>query len=262
MPSPTEDTFPRPVWQMIVHPKMIGLRKPVPLDKIPGLGVFRWHDREDGTYEPRVEVHDAWLRVADVEELPLGGLTCEVTRKLVAGGFIFACSPAPSLTLVNMADLLRHREETSEDPQWWTPEKLRRYKEGADSGEWVMRRRLTLPAEPGKVRAIGIYEATASGQGASLQLNAEFRIRESWMRISEVERLPLGISAEVMFRLVRSSFVLGTVAAPASTFIDVWDLLRHYEATSGPNASQFWTSDRRQRYAEVGGMREGEECYV
>lgn len=258
MPSPTEDTFPRPVWQLTVHPKMIGLRLPVPMDKIPGLGIFRWHDRDDGTFEPRVELHDAWIRLGEVESLPLGGLTVEVTRKLIDGGFIFACAPAPSLTLVNISDLLRHREETSEDPQWWTPEKLRRYKEGDEPREWPLERRVTLPAEKGKVRAIGIYEIIATRAAGQIQLSAECRVKESWMRISEVERMPLGISAEVMFRLIRSSFVLGTVAAPASTFIDVWDLLRHYEQTSGPNAAEFWTSERRKRYAEAGSMRSDE----
>lgn len=260
MPSPTEDTFPRPVWPLVVHPKMIGLRKPVPMEQIPGLGIFRWHDCDDGTFEPRVELHDAWLRMGDVESLPIGGLTTEVTRKLISGGFIYACAPAPSLTLVNISDLLRHREETSEDPHWWTPERLRRYKEGDEPREWPMARRATLPPDKTKVRAIGIFEITATRRGQEVDLFAEYRIRESWMRISEVERLPLGISAEVMFRLIRSSFVLGTVAAPASTFIDVWDLLRHYEQTSGPNAAEYWTPERRLRYAEAGSMRSAEEC--
>lgn len=259
MPSPTEETFPRPVWKLTVHPKMIGLRKPAQIEQIPGLGIFRWHDREDGTYEPRVELHDAWLRIGDVESLPIGGLTTEVTRKLVNGGFVFACSPAPSLTLVNISDLLRHREEVSEDPHWWTPDRVRRYKEGDEPREWQLERRTTLPPDRSKVHAIGIFDITATRRGEVLDLSAEYRIKESWMRISEVERLPLGISAEVMFRLIRSAFVLGTVAAPASTFIDVWDLLRHYEATNGPNAAEFWSPERRQRYTETGSMRDSED---
>ncbi|MBE7497092.1 MAG: hypothetical protein HS117_19295 [Verrucomicrobiaceae bacterium] len=251
MPSPTELSHPRPVWKMEAHPKLIGMRQPAPLSQIPALGIFRWHDNGDGTFTPIAEIHDAWsrigawLRPAQVEELPLGGLSIEVARKLIDAGFIHGCAPAPSLTLVNVTSLLLHLEEHGCDPNQWTRELRLRYATGLQPAPWTRERRAFVPAERGKVRALGVLTWQVGRHG----YQPEMMVQDAFMRVSEVERLPLGISAEVLFRLVRGQFVRGTAAAPASTFVDVWDLLDHYEQTSGPNATAFWDEERRARYA-------------
>ena len=247
MPSPTELSHPRPVWKMEVDYRLIGLRHPAPVSQIPALGIYRLADNGDGTLTPVAELHDAWMRIGDVERLPLGGLSIEVTRKLIDAAFIFGCAPAPSLTLVNTASLLLHLDNHGEDPNQWTREMRLRYATGMQPEEWSRERRRCLPVERGKVRGLGVltWQRTKDGY------RPEMMLQDAFMRISEVERLPLGISAEVLFRLVRGQFVRGTAAAPASTLVDVWDLLDHYEQTSGPNATAYWTPERRQRYADT-----------
>lgn len=129
MPSPTEDTFPRPVWGMNVAPHLIGKRIPADVRKIPALGIFNWQRHGDGTYSPHVLVSESWLRVSEAEKLPLG-LSSEVMMKLIKGGFVQGSAPAPHSTIINVVDLLRHIEECSEDANFWTEERLDRYKNG------------------------------------------------------------------------------------------------------------------------------------
>lgn len=247
MPSPTETTFPRPVWAMTAHWRQLGLRQPAPADSIPALGFFRWAANGDGTYTPIEETHDAWIRLGEAESL-INGLSTEVLKKLIDAGFVHACAPAPSLSLVNVASLLLHVEDHGCDPNQWTSELRLRYATGLQPEEWAPERRAFRPAEQGKLRAMGIFTWTALRTGG---YRPEFAIQDALMRVSEVERLPLGISAEVLFRLVRAQLVRGTAMAPASTMVDVWDLLQHYEQTSGPNMTAFWTPERRALYAET-----------
>ena len=129
MPSPTESTFPRPVWGMNIAPGRIGKTLPADLRKVPALGVFDWQRNADGSYTPCVRVKEAWLRVSEAEKLPLG-LSAEVLFKLVKGGFVMGSAPAPHSTIINVSDLLRHIEECAEDPDFWTSERLDRYKNG------------------------------------------------------------------------------------------------------------------------------------
>lgn len=129
MPSPTEDTFPRPVFTLEVAPGVIGKVLPADVKKIPGIGIFDWLDNRDGTFTPVVRVKEAWLRVSEAEKLPLG-LSAEVMFKLLKGGFVQGSAPAPHSTIVNISDLLRHIEECAEDPAFWTNERKQRYAEG------------------------------------------------------------------------------------------------------------------------------------
>jgi hypothetical protein len=170
-------------------------------------------------------------------------------RKLIAGGFVVACQPAPTLTLVNVTDLLRHCEE-AEEPDFWTPARKRDYAEGVE--EWRTHKveaRKVLPVDAGKVPAIGVMELRQASGGL---LRPVWRTDLSWMRVSEVadgpRRLPLGISADVLYRLILGQFVLGSKVGPASSMVDVWDLLRHYEETSGPAVQTFWDAERLERY--------------
>lgn len=129
MPSPTETTFPRPVFPLRVAPGVIGRTLPADVRKIPALGIFDWWDNRDGTFTPVVRVKDAWLRVSEAEKLPLG-VSAEVMFKLVKGGFVVGSAPAPHSTIINITDLLRHIEECAEDPDYWTSERRKRYAEG------------------------------------------------------------------------------------------------------------------------------------
>ena len=129
MPSPTETTFPRPVFHMQVAPGVVGRVLPADIRKIPALGIFDWVDNRDGSFTPSIRVKEAWLRVSEAEKLPIG-LSAEVMMKLVKGGFVIGSSPAPHSTIISMTDLLRHIEECAEDPGFWTAERKQRYAEG------------------------------------------------------------------------------------------------------------------------------------
>jgi hypothetical protein len=129
MPSPTEETFPRPVFALHVAPGTIGKTLPADVRKLPALGIFDWIANRDGTYTPSVRVKEAWLRVSEAEKLPLG-VSAEVLFKLIKGGFVMGSAPAPHSTIVNIPDLLRHIEECAEDPAFWTSERKKRYAEG------------------------------------------------------------------------------------------------------------------------------------
>lgn len=130
MPSPTETTFPRPVFKMMVAPGVVGKVLPADVRKIPALGIFDWMRNGDGTYSPGIRVKEAWLRVSEAEKLPLG-VSAEVMFKLIKGGFVMGSAPAPHSTIINVLDLLRHLEECSEDPGgYWTAERKKRYAEG------------------------------------------------------------------------------------------------------------------------------------
>jgi len=129
MPSPTESTFPRPVFQLRVAPDVIGKVRPADIRKIPAIGIFEWRDNRDGSFSPQIRVKEAWLRVSEAEKLPLG-VSAEVMFKLIKGGFVIGSAPAPHSTIINISDLLRHIEDCAEDPNFWNSERRKRYAEG------------------------------------------------------------------------------------------------------------------------------------
>lgn len=138
MPSLSSDTYPRPVRRIEVAPGVHVL--PVDLKRIPALGIMEWNQLKvqmpDGTtknvYEPVERVHEAWLRISEAEKLPLG-LSAEVIRKLIAGGFVEGGRAAPNNATVNILDLLRHVEETREDWDFWKRDGRRqRFENGVD----------------------------------------------------------------------------------------------------------------------------------
>ncbi len=129
MPSPTEETFPRPVFELQVAPGVVGKVLPADMKKIPAIGIFEWVNNRDGSFTPVIRVKEAWLRVSEAEKLPLG-VSAEVMFKLIKGGFVIGSAPAPHSTIVNITDLLRHIEECAEDPSYWNSDRRERYANG------------------------------------------------------------------------------------------------------------------------------------
>ncbi len=127
MPKFSETTFPRGVRAVEISPNTRIL--PVDLKRIPAMGVFDWRHNGDGTYTPVERVKDSWLRVSEVEQLPLG-LSAEVITKLFRGGFIEGAQAAPNNIMINVCSLLEHIEECSADPDFWTRERRQRFKDG------------------------------------------------------------------------------------------------------------------------------------
>jgi hypothetical protein len=135
MPSPTEQTFPRPAKRVEVAPDVQVL--PIDMRRIPAMTVADWVKKkvtfEDGSkgeaYIPVARVHDAWMRVSEVEGLPLG-LCSEVLMKLIRGGFVEGGPLGPNSNTVNVASLLEHIENVRADPEFWTRERRQAYREG------------------------------------------------------------------------------------------------------------------------------------
>lgn len=128
MPRLSESKFPRPVEGVQVAPTV----SIVPLEKrkIPALGLHDWIDNRDGTYTPILRIKEAWMRVSEVERLPLG-ISAEVIVKLWQGGFIEGAQPGPNNTVINVRSLLEHYEETAANPEYWKDsERLQRYRDG------------------------------------------------------------------------------------------------------------------------------------
>lgn len=110
-----------------------------------------------------------------------------------------------------------------------------------------------LPVDLGKIPAIAVCEAVRKrvtfedGRTGYAYIYIE-RIHDAWLRISEAEKLNLGLSEEVIVKLIKAGFVEGGRAAPNSKTVNVVSLLEHIEETR--EDPDFWTPERKQRYRE------------
>lgn len=134
MPSVSEETWKRPVKPVRVTPETKVL--PAPPARIPALAVFEWVAKPDGSYVPRQRIEEAYMRLSEVEKLPLG-LTKEVIVKLYRAGFIDGHCAAPNSTMINVISLLEHVEKTRDDPYFWTEKRIAQYR-GAN--DWIVNR--------------------------------------------------------------------------------------------------------------------------
>lgn len=141
MPRFSDKVFPRPVRKIEVAPGVEIL--PVDLRRIPAIGVFFWkpvtatlkNGKTIKAYVPMEQVHEAWLRISEVERLPFG-LSKETLRKLVKGGFVEGGRAAPNAATVNVISLLEHIEATRADFDFWNRENRRqRFDLGVDLSE-------------------------------------------------------------------------------------------------------------------------------
>jgi hypothetical protein len=111
-----------------------------------------------------------------------------------------------------------------------------------------------LPVDLRKVPQLGVFDWTRkkvvfpdSGKEGFAYVPV-VRVHDAWMRISEAEKLPLGLSEEVIVKLIRGGFVEGGRGAPNSKTVNVISLLDHIEETrANPD---FWGAEERRRYKE------------
>lgn len=102
-----------------------------------------------------------------------------------------------------------------------------------------------IPADIRRVPALGIFDWRANGDGTYTPM---IRVKDAWLRVSEAEKLPLGMSAEVITKLYRGGFIVGAQPAPNNIIINVTSLLEHIEECS--EDPDFWTRERRQRFKD------------
>jgi hypothetical protein len=89
------------------------------------VGVFTWQRLGDGTYAPLVRVYDTLVRLSDVKKHGIL-IPWDTLRRLTTGGFVKYTQPAPGSIFICMDSLIEHLT-AAEDPEFWTPERLRRY---------------------------------------------------------------------------------------------------------------------------------------
>lgn len=97
-----------------------------PAAVIPRIGVFDWQPAGDGTYRPIVRLHECLVKAS--EFAPLVGLNYLTLHRLLRAGFVEGSQPSPQVILVNATSYFLHQEATK-DPDFWTPERRRKYSE-------------------------------------------------------------------------------------------------------------------------------------
>lgn len=102
-----------------------------------------------------------------------------------------------------------------------------------------------IPADLRTIPALGVFEWRRNTDGTYTPL---VRVRDAWLRVSEAEKLPLGLSAEVISKLVRGGFVVGSQAAPNNFMVNVASLLEHIEECA--EDPDYWTTERRNRFRD------------
>lgn len=102
-----------------------------------------------------------------------------------------------------------------------------------------------IPADIRRIPALGIFEWKANGDGTYSPM---VRVKDAWLRVSEAEKLPLGLSAEVIIKLLRGGFIVGSQPAPNNIIINVNSLLEHIEECS--EDPEYWTNERRTRFRD------------
>jgi hypothetical protein len=111
-----------------------------------------------------------------------------------------------------------------------------------------------LPVDLRKIPAVLVAEAVekrvtfADGTKGIAYVYVN-RVHDAWMRVTEAaEKLPLGLSEEVILTLIRAGFVEGSRAAPHSCMVNVVSLLEHIDTTA--DDPDFWTRERLQTYKD------------
>jgi len=98
----------------------------IPADIVPKVGIVRWTPVGDGTYRPRLQVLDTWVRTS---ELPQFGIHIprDTIGRLGAAGFIEISQLSPRCPSVTMESVLAHIE-SCKDPEFWTEARVAKYR--------------------------------------------------------------------------------------------------------------------------------------
>lgn len=99
----------------------------LPATHVPRAGIVRWTPSGDGTYRPRLQILEIWVRVTNAHEY---GVTVprDTLVRLGNAGFIELVQPSPNHVAVNLDSLLAHIERCK-DPEFWNAERRQRYRE-------------------------------------------------------------------------------------------------------------------------------------
>lgn len=98
----------------------------LPPATVPKAGIVRWVPAGDGTYRPRLQVMETWVRVGNCEQFGIH-IKRDTLIRLGAAGFIEISQPSPFTPSITVESLLAHIE-AAKDPEFWTEERLATYR--------------------------------------------------------------------------------------------------------------------------------------
>jgi hypothetical protein len=84
----------------------------------------------------------------------------------------------------------------------------------------------------------------SKGTMARVYVNV-LRLKDCMMRYTEAAEQPIGMSAEVIQKLVEGGFVEGSRGAPHNSTVNFRSLMEHLDEAAQPG---YWTSERLDRY--------------
>lgn len=96
-----------------------------PPEIAPQYGIFRWVPAGDGTYRPRIQVLETWIRVADAPKYGIHILRDTLVR-LGNAGFIGISQATPGQNHIHLESLIDH-VEACKDPEFWNAERRAKY---------------------------------------------------------------------------------------------------------------------------------------
>lgn len=98
----------------------------LPPASVPKAGIVRWVPAGDGTYRPRLQVMETWVRVGNCEQFGIH-IKRDTLIRLGCAGFIEISQPSPFTPSITIESLLAHIE-AARDPEFWTEERLDIYR--------------------------------------------------------------------------------------------------------------------------------------
>lgn len=98
----------------------------LPITLAPKVGIVRWVPVGDGSYKPRLQVMETWIRVTAAAQFGVH-IKRDTLIRLGVAGFISISQPSPQNTSVSLESLLEHLERCK-DPEFWTEARLVKYR--------------------------------------------------------------------------------------------------------------------------------------
>jgi hypothetical protein len=98
----------------------------LPADITPKVGIVRWVPAGDGTYRPRVQVLENWIRTTHAPQYGVH-IRPETLVRLGNSGFIDIVQTSPGHNAISLESLLAHIERCR-DPEFWTEARIAKYR--------------------------------------------------------------------------------------------------------------------------------------
>lgn len=92
----------------------------------PMTGVYTWRRREDGAYEPQLELRSALVPLSEWNPKRYG-CSKQTIQRLYIGGFVRGALPGPSTLIIDLDSYYQHLDQVRTDPLFWNEERLAKF---------------------------------------------------------------------------------------------------------------------------------------